>query len=140
MANKSRGRRPKASDKKLPEPAPPLDHNDETPKFCLHHLCDEFDVPALTTAGQAAFAKTLHKLAQLSWKDIHRAPRHGQGTELIPRAQVKARIPTRFEDTDKFMAFRYDGKLPMLGVRIRDVYHVLWIEPEFNQLYDHGSS
>lgn len=38
------------------------------------------------------------------------------------------------------MVFRYDGKLHMAGVRVRDVYHVLWIEPEFNSLYDHGSS
>jgi hypothetical protein len=35
--------------------------------------------------------------------------------------------------------FRYDGRLPMGGIRVRDIYHVLWIEPEFGRLYDHGS-
>ena len=54
------------------------------------------------------------------------------------RAQIKAPIPQQFGDRDKFMVFRYHGKLPMGGVRVGDVYHVLWIEPEFNRLYDHG--
>ena len=27
----------------------------------------------------------------------------------------------------------------MSGVRVGEVYHVLWIEPEFGKLYDHGS-
>jgi hypothetical protein len=26
----------------------------------------------------------------------------------------------------------------MAGVRVDAVLHVLWIEPEFNKLYDHG--
>ncbi len=36
------------------------------------------------------------------------------------------------------MAFRYHGLLPMAGVRIGEIYHVPWIEPEFGLLYDHG--
>jgi hypothetical protein len=36
------------------------------------------------------------------------------------------------------MVFRYHGKLPMAGVRVRDVYHVLWIEPGFGQFYAHA--
>ena len=66
------------------------------------------------------------------------APRHGQGSELIPAGDIRAPIPARFEAEPKFMVFRYHGKLPMAGVRVDDVYHVLWIEPEFGRLYDHG--
>jgi hypothetical protein len=29
-----------------------------------------------------------------------------------------------------FMVFRYDGRLPMADVRVHDVFHMLWIEPE----------
>lgn len=58
-------------------------------------------------------------------------------TGLSTPTQIKAPIPPKFQDADKFVAFRYQGKLPMAGIRINDVYHVLWIEPEFNQLYDH---
>lgn len=35
------------------------------------------------------------------------------------------------------MAFRYHGKRPMLGVRINEVFHVLWIERQFGDVYAH---
>lgn len=135
---KNRGKRPQPAKGGFPEPAAPPDYDDVSPKFCLNFLRDGFDVHALDPAGQAAFAKTLQKLASSKWKDLITAPRHGQGTELIPASQIKAPIPPQFQDQPKFMVFRYDGKLPMAGVRVRDVFHVLWIEPEFGRLYDHG--
>lgn len=137
---RNRGYRPAASREKVADPAVPPDYNEETPKFCLHFLGNGFDVHALTAQRQAAFAKTLQKLASSRWKDLLTAPRHGLGTEHILAGQFKAPIPARFQGEPRFMVFRYDGKLPMAGVRVRDVYHVLWIEPEFNSLYYHGSS
>jgi hypothetical protein len=137
---KNRGKRPQPSREKLTEPAEPPSYDDQTPKICLHFLRDGFDVHALDVAGQAAFAKTLQKLASSPWKDLITAPRHKQGTELIGAGQIKPGVPPQFTGTEKFMVFRYQGKLPMAGVRVRDVYHVLWIEPQFNRLYDHGSS
>jgi hypothetical protein len=137
---KNRGNRPTPSREKLAEPVEPPDYNDQTPKFCLNFLRDGFDVHALSTQRQAAFAKTLQKLASFRWKDLLAAPRHGQGTELIPARQFKAPIPNQFQDEPRFMVFRYEGNLPMAGVRVRDVYHVLWLEPEFGRLYDHGTS
>jgi hypothetical protein len=140
MPNKprNRGQRPQAASGTLSQPSAPPNYDNETPKFCLNFLRSGFDVHALDAAGQAAFAKTLQKLASSRWKDLITAPRHGQGTELIPAGQIRAPIPTQFQGEEKFMVFRYDGKLPMAGVRVRDVFHVLWIEPEFGRLYDHG--
>ncbi len=69
-----------------------------------------------------------------------RSPWQRHGTELIPAREFKAPIPVQFQDEPKFMVFRYDGKLPMAGIRVHDLFHVLRIEPEFNRLYDHGSS
>jgi hypothetical protein len=137
---KPRGRKPDAAAGRLPQPpAARVDYNQETPKFCLHFIQSGFDVGALPTAArQAAFAKTLQKLAASKWKDLIVAHYKGQGIEMIPARQIKSALPARFQDQDKVMVFRYDGKLPMAGVRVDDVYHVLWIEPEFNMLYDHG--
>ena len=126
------GNRPAASREKVADPTVPPDYNEETPKFCLHFLGNGFDVHAPTAQRQAAFVKTLQKLAFSRWKDLLTAPRHGLGTEHILAGQFKARIPARFQSEPRFMVFRYDGKLPMAGVRVRDAYHVLWIEPEFN--------
>lgn len=133
----NRGKRPTAPSGKLREPIKPPSYDDETPKFCLRYLRGDFDVHALNPSRQAAFAKTLQKLACSTWKDLITAPRHGQGTEFIPSSQIKAPIPAPFQDEKRFLVFRYEGKIPMGGIRIRDIYHILWIEPEFNRLYDH---
>lgn len=132
-----RGSKPPRATGRVPEGPAPRDYNDDTPVFCLHFLRSGFDVQALGAQRQAAFARTLQKLAATKWKDLITAPRHGQGIEMIKAAQIKPPIPLRFQDEPKVMVFRYDGLLPMAGVRVRDVYHVLWIEPEFNRLYDH---
>jgi hypothetical protein len=134
----NRGKRPKGSRASYVVPAAPVNHDDQSPKFCLHFLARDYDVHALDSEKQGAFAKTLQKLASSRWKDLMLAPRHGQGSELIPASEIRAPIPTQFEAEPKFMVFRYHGKLPMAGVRVDDVYHVLWIEPEFGRLYDHG--
>jgi len=138
MAAKNRGRRPAVPHGTLRNTPPPPSYNDETPKFCLHYLRADFDVHALDADGQGAFARTLQKLAGLRWTEIITAGRHGHGSEHIPAAQIKPPIPERFQDRERFMVLRYHGLLPMAGVRVDDVYHVLWIEPEFNRLYDHG--
>jgi hypothetical protein len=134
----ARGKRPVPAAKQFPKPQDPPNYDNETPKFCLHFLRDGFDVHALDAEKQAAFAKTLQKLASSRWKDLILAPRHGQGSELLPAGQISAPIPPQFEGEEKFRVFRYCGKLPMAGVRVRDVFHVLWIEPNFGDLYDHG--
>lgn len=135
---KNRGNRPQGTKDTFPGPANPPNYDEMSPKFCLNFLRDGFDLHALDTKGQAAFAKTLQKLASMKWKEIITAGRHGHGTELIPADQIKAPIPPQFQDEAKFMVLRYDGMLPMAGVRVQDIYHVLWIEPEFGKLYDHG--
>ena len=60
---KNRGKRPQPAKGGFAEPAAPPDYDDVSLKFCLNFLRDGFDVHALDPAGQAAFAKTLQKLA-----------------------------------------------------------------------------
>lgn len=134
---KGRGNKPPSSEQRLAKVGLPPNFDEESPKFCLRYIQKGFDVHSLNQEQQAAFARTLQKLAQSKWKELITAPRHGQGCEHIPVAQLKATIPHLFQDQDKVMVFRYDGKLPMAGVRIQDVFHVLFIEPCFGVLYDH---
>jgi len=47
-------------------------------------------------------------------------------------------MPRAFSDETKVMAFRYKDKLPMVGVRVDDVYHILAVERQYNELYNHG--
>jgi hypothetical protein len=133
----NRGTRPAGSKGMLPQAPPPRDYNEQTPKFCLAHLVDGYDLEPLTVAQQAAFARTLRKLARFKWKELLTADRHKHGCELLPAAQIRAKIPALFEGEAKFMVFRYDGLRPMAGVRVLDVFHVLWVERHFGELYPH---
>jgi hypothetical protein len=133
---RNRGQQPRRAEGKVSEP-PPRNYDDETPKFCLHYLRPGFDVHALDHDGQAALARTMQKLSSLTWKQLLQAGRHGAGFELIPAGQIGAPILARFGDVARFMVFRYSGQRPMGGYRVGDVYHILWIEREFGELYHH---
>lgn len=133
------GRKPSRDAKKLANVTAESNHEEATPRFCLRHLVDGFNVDALDKDGRAALAVAMAKRAQLTWRQIKQADRHGLGTEFIPAHQIKAPIPTHFSDSDRFMVFRYRGKLPMVGVRTGDTFHILWVEANFDDLYPHGS-
>lgn len=117
----------------------PVNYEDEHPKFCFRYLQGDFDMKALPPEKQIDLLLQLQSLAQLPWKQIKHAPRHGLGTEWIPAGQIKATPPVAFGDEPRFMMFRYSGKLPMGGIRVRDVFHVFWVEKAFGDLYAHGS-
>ena len=106
--------------------------------FCFRHTVRGFDVTELDQAQKADLAETLQQRCQVTWTEINQADRHGQGTEKLPVRSIKPEIPARFQDTDKVTAFRYSDRLPMVGVRIGGVFHVLWIEKRFGRVYDHG--
>jgi hypothetical protein len=135
---KNRGNKPSRPAGNLRETVQPRNYDEQTPKFCLHYLRGGFDVHALETQQQVAFAKTLQRLCRLTWRQIKLADKHGNGSELIDARSFKAPVPLTFQDAPKFLVLRYAGMLPMAGVRVDDVYHILWIEPEFNKLYNHS--
>lgn len=136
---RNRGARPKpSSSAKLTQPPSPINYDGQTPKFCLRYLLQDFNVDTLDVDKRAHFAVALQRRATMTWREIIMAPRHKLGAENIPRRVIKAPIPRAFEDADLFLVLRYCGKLPMAGIRVRDVFHIIWIEPEFGRLYDHG--
>ncbi|WP_143261972.1 hypothetical protein [Allokutzneria sp. NRRL B-24872] len=138
MTDRRRGKAPKSIKGTIADVPPVRDRNRDTPKFCLRHLQRGYDVDNLPKEQRAAFAVALQRRAAMTWRDIVMAPRHGLGTENLPREQIKAKIPAAFEDSEEFLVLRYDGKLPMAGVRAGEVLHILWIEKHFGDLYDHG--
>lgn len=141
MGNKTKGRRgqaPKPVGGTVADLAEPTDYNKRTPVFCLHHLQKNFDVSSLSKDQRAAFAMTLQDRAKLTWQDMIQSGRHKMGFELLPSDAISAPVPPAYQDAEKFMVLRYFGKLPMVGVRANEVFHVLWIAKNFNELYDHG--
>ena len=108
------------------------------PVFCFRHLQT---VPQKDFEFYARFVERLKKLCNLSWNEINIAQRHGFGTEKISVDQIKPELPKFVtpEVTD-LTVFRANGdNRPFLGLRRNNVFHVIFLEEAFNDIYDHGT-
>jgi hypothetical protein len=76
------------------------------------------------------------KRACLTWTELVHHRRHGLGSEKLPKGKIRPQIPQHLE-LDDYLVFRHQGNLPFVGFRSGDVFDVLWIETEFNTLYQH---
>lgn len=114
--------------------------SDDTPLFCFTY----FDHEILKKNKQHntdlcfCFLERLQKLSNLGWKAIMTSDRHGLGTEKIPIKQIKCSLPSIITpDVQHLLVFRAKGLLPFLGLRDKNIFHVLYIEPNFGVVYDH---
>lgn len=114
-------------------------HDERPAVFSLEKLDGgDFCFSKLSKECRQMFADAIFRRKNMTWKDIKLAPRHGLGTEKISSCAIKA-PPPRFVkgDVSDYLAFRYNGKKAMVGVREKDVFYVLWFDPTFT-LYKHG--
>lgn len=109
------------------------------PVFCVKYLntsniknCKDFkllrDLPI-----------RLHKLSELGWKKINNSQRHGFGMEKIPVDQIKPNLPSCITPEVKdLFAFRASGdNRVFVGIRTDNVFHILFIETSFGNIYEH---
>jgi hypothetical protein len=82
------------------------------------------------------FLTKWHKRTQLTWTQLVQHSKHGLGSEFLPRHVFKPQVPD-WLSRDRYMVFRHQGNQPFAGFRAGDVFHVLWIEARYNDLYDH---
>lgn len=130
--------RPKV-DGRVPSATPPKAFEDDKPVFCFRYLLTSYGIKhdSLNQRRKSDLAERLSEISQLTWKDLMRADRHGQGFEMLPVDQLKCGLPTQFEDEKRVMVFRYSERLPMIGIRRGSMYHLLAIEANYNDLYQH---
>ncbi len=85
------------------------------------------------------FIFRLQKLGELGWKEINKSARHSFGTEKIPVSSIKPDLPGIItEDVDELIVFRANGSnLPFLGIRKPGVFHIIFIETKFGDIYNH---
>ncbi len=133
-----RGKPPKKKREKLTASSPELaSSEDDYVVFSFRHLQKGFATDDLSVEQRSKLALRLETLSQMTWNEVYRSQRHGLGTEKIPSAQIKSSIPERFNDRGVFIVFRFAGLLPMVGIRARNVFYAIWLEPSFGDLYDH---
>ena len=117
------------------------------PIFCFRHLHPHFNTQqkGLTARDKANLLDRIANLSGMSWSDIKQSPRHQYGFELIKVKQLKPKLPQvmpgapdEHGDYDKIWVFRRDGKKHVFaGVRIGAVFHLVFIEAKFGDLYEH---
>lgn len=86
------------------------------------------------------FVERLKKISGLTWNQINVADRHGFGTEKMPVKQIKPQLP-RFvtPEITHLLVFRANGdNRPFLGLRSGVVFHIIFIEEQFGDVYDHN--
>ena len=130
------GKKPKQRDK-APEPADDGRAPDGGyPLLCLRHLQPGWGFEELNPDHCREFLVKWAKRATLTWKELIQHDRHGLGFEKLPSSAISASVPEYLEQ-EKYLVFRHEGNRPFAGFRSGDTFHVLWVERNWNDLYQH---
>ena len=114
--------------------------NIDYPVFCFKHLQDCSIKDCKNADFFKKFLFRLKKLCDLGWKEIRQSDRHSYGAERINIDQVN---PTKkpsilTPDVEKLIVFRATGdNHAFLGIKKEPVFHVIYIEAEFGEIYRH---
>lgn len=111
----------------------------EYPIFCFKYLQEVSIEKCKDSKFFYDFIFRLRKLGELGWKEINKSSRHSFGTEKISVKSLKPNLPSIItDDVDELTVFRANGNnLPFLGIRKPGVFHIIFIETNFGDIYDH---
>lgn len=109
------------------------------PIFCFKYLQDVSIKNCDNYKFLIDFIFRLQKLGELGWQQINTSSRHSFGTEKIPIKQIKPALPIIITDEiEELTVFRANGNnLPFLGIRKINVFHIIFIETDFGDIYNH---
>src|SRR5271168_4269350 len=97
------------------------------PVFSFEHLVSTHSVEACQNDDRAALAVQLSKIGTLTWAEIQNAPRHGLGHEKISQDSIKVALPPIVTPDVNLIAFRFNGKKPMIGFRSDQTFFLLFL-------------
>lgn len=141
--NKSNGRSDLLYIKGIPKISKSIKEEDinkvDYPLFCFKYMQEYSIKDCRNHEFFYKFLLRLKKLSILGWKEIAKDDKHSFGTENIPINQIIPQRPLFLTpDITELMCFRANGdKRPFLGFRIGNIFHVVFIEAKFNEIYNH---
>lgn len=135
---KKRIREPPANKGARFRAAKTVDHDYECILFSLERLQGgSYCLSSLDRDDKACFADAIFKRKNFCWKELKGQNRHALGFEKIATDAIQAPIPSFItEDNRNLLAFRFSGKKPMVGYRLRNIFYILWFDAKF-ELYKH---
>lgn len=113
--------------------------NQLNPLFSFQYLDSNYNVSNCEKHDKAELSNQLQVLGSKKWQDLQQAPKHGLGCEKIERNSIQKTIPPHLKDDAavNFLSFRFSGKKPMVGYRVDQTFHVIWIDRDFT-VYNHN--
>lgn len=112
--------------------------NVDYPLFCFKHLQTKSFVDCKDGSFFSNFLQRLKNLSDLGWKQISTSHRHAYGMEKIHQEQIKPQLPGIITPDVPLFAFRAVGNnLPFVGFREGNIFHILFIETSFGDIYNH---
>ncbi len=109
------------------------------PVFCFKY----FQKECLNECSESQlknFFDRLQRLGELGWNEIKKSRRHDYGAEMLPVSSFKKKLPPFITpDIPRLMVFRYNNEnYPFVAHRNGNILHVIFIEANFGDVYDHG--
>lgn len=110
------------------------------PVFCFRYFQKEC-LKSCSESQIKDFFDRLQRLGELGWNEINKGGRHDYGWEMLPVEQIKKTLPPLITpDIPRLMVFRYNNaNYPFVAHRNGNILHILLIEANFGDVYDHGS-
>lgn len=108
------------------------------PLFSFKHLQEDSIKNCNESGFFFKYLMRMKKLSEVGWKRIEIEKKHGFGMEKIPREKIHPNLPDFVTPEAPIFAFRATGNnLPFLGVRCGKIFHVIFIETSFGDIYNH---
>jgi hypothetical protein len=111
------------------------------PIFCFKYLQHASIKGSRDADFFVNFLLRLRELSSHTWKELEKERRHGYGMELIPINQIRPQSYPSIvtPDIKTLTVFRANSDLrPFLGIRKGSLFHIIYIETRFGDIYRHG--
>lgn len=127
-----------SNSKRIKSPAPlPASDLKKTPLFSFEYMDDEYSISNCDKTEKASFAETLRILGKCTWGELLLGNRHANGYEKIRIDSIKGKYPSVITpDVDHVIAFRFHDRKPVVGLKIRQIFYIIWLDSKMN-LYQH---
>lgn len=85
------------------------------------------------------FLLRLKKYSDIGWKQMAIEKRHDYGWEFLTHDRMKCKLPVEITPEVQLMVLRSaNDKRAMVGFREWNIYHIIFIEAVFNEIYEHS--
>lgn len=126
------------SSKKIPRTDQSLLNSlDNYPVWCIEYLESDGPWNWKCLDGQVFFSEILPKVKnfeKMFWKDILNRNSHEVNVSQISDEAQKRLSKLKLDDVDTLVSLRLTGKQRIWGIRVENIFKVLWWDPE-HQVY-----